>query len=211
MPPRAVDSDPDPHSFYPLDPDSGGKIFPIKTEKSKEIATTCNCIQLAQSFIFSYFKLDPDPHGFAFILPPGSGSACRKTAGSGSAKKGMRIHSPDATFAFLCRRLVSWLVCVSCTCKATGWRCCPPLSAPWTSSAPAPSSSWTTTPGYRPSRTSSCSGSHMSSSTSGQVPGTFNFCYTGNIYMELRSQSDFLFGVSRDLVVAFLKAAPAAF
>ena len=35
--------------------------------------------------------------------------------------------------------------------------------------------------------------------------------YTGNIYMELRSQSDFLFGVSRDLVVAFLKAAPAAF
>ena len=87
MPPRAVDSDPDPHSFYPLDPDSGGKIFPIKTEKSKEIASTCNCIQLAQSFIFSYFKLDPDLHGFAFILPPGSGSACRKTAGSGSAKK----------------------------------------------------------------------------------------------------------------------------
>ena len=35
--------------------------------------------------------------------------------------------------------------------------------------------------------------------------------YTGNIYMELRSQSDFFFGVSRDLVVAFLKAAPAAF
>ena len=30
--------------------------------------------------------VDPDPHGSAFILPPGSGSAFRKIAGSGSAK-----------------------------------------------------------------------------------------------------------------------------
>ena len=40
------------------------------------------------SLFFSKFvKLDPDPHGSAFILPTGSGSTFRKTAGSGSAKK----------------------------------------------------------------------------------------------------------------------------
>ena len=37
-------------------------------------------------FFTKFVKLDPDPHGSAFILPPGSGSAFRKTAGSGSAK-----------------------------------------------------------------------------------------------------------------------------
>ena len=114
---------------------------------------------------------------------------------------------------FLWRRLVSWLVCVSCTCKATGWRCCPPLSAPWTSSAPAPSSSWTTTPGYRPSRTSSCSGSHMSSSTSGQVPGTFNFCYTIPVTFIWSCVASPIFcSVSAEIwEPPFLKAAPAAY
>ena len=39
--------DPDPHSFYLLDPDPdpGKNIFQIKTEKGKEIASNCNCIQ----------------------------------------------------------------------------------------------------------------------------------------------------------------------
>ena len=39
-------------------------------------------------FFTKFDKLDPDPdpHGSAFILPPGSGSAFIKTAGSGSAK-----------------------------------------------------------------------------------------------------------------------------
>ena len=35
-------------------------------------------------FLTTFVKLGPDPHGSAFILPPGSGSAFRKTAGSGS-------------------------------------------------------------------------------------------------------------------------------
>ena len=37
----------DPHAFYLLDPDPdpGGKIFQIKTEKGKEIANNCNFIQ----------------------------------------------------------------------------------------------------------------------------------------------------------------------
>ena len=37
-------------------------------------------------FFTKFVKLDPDPHGSGFILPPGSVSAFRKTAGSGSAK-----------------------------------------------------------------------------------------------------------------------------
>ena len=37
-------------------------------------------------FFTKFVKLDPDPHGFAFILPSGSGSAFKKSAGSGSAK-----------------------------------------------------------------------------------------------------------------------------
>ena len=39
-------------------------------------------------FFTKFVKQDPDPHGSAFILPPGSGSgsAFRKAAGSGSAK-----------------------------------------------------------------------------------------------------------------------------
>ena len=37
-------------------------------------------------FFTKFVKLDPDSHGSAFILPPGSGYAFRKTAGSGSAK-----------------------------------------------------------------------------------------------------------------------------
>ena len=43
--------------------------------------------KLFMSLFFTKFvKLDPDPHGSALILPPGSGSAFRKTAGSRSAK-----------------------------------------------------------------------------------------------------------------------------
>ena len=43
--------------------------------------------KLFMSLFFTKFvKLDPDPHGSALILPPGSGSAFRKTAGSGSTK-----------------------------------------------------------------------------------------------------------------------------
>ena len=38
-------------------------------------------------FFITFVKLDPDPLGSAFIVPPGSGAAFRKTAGSGSAKK----------------------------------------------------------------------------------------------------------------------------
>ena len=36
-------------------------------------------------FFTRFVQLDPDPHGSAIILPPRSGSAFRKTAGSGSA------------------------------------------------------------------------------------------------------------------------------
>ena len=34
-------------------------------------------------FLKKFINLDPDTHGSAFILTPGSGSAFRKTAGSG--------------------------------------------------------------------------------------------------------------------------------
>ena len=37
------DVDTDPHSFHFLDPDPGGKIFHIKTEKCKEIVIDNNC------------------------------------------------------------------------------------------------------------------------------------------------------------------------
>ena len=53
----------DPHSFYLLDPDPGGTIFQIKTEKGKEIANTVTAIlfnflsKFAKSSIVSYFKI----------------------------------------------------------------------------------------------------------------------------------------------------------
>ena len=44
-----------------------------------------DCRKLFMSLFFSKFvKLDPDSHGSAFSLPPGSRSAFRKTGGSGS-------------------------------------------------------------------------------------------------------------------------------
>ena len=91
---RAVD--PDPHAFYLLDPDPGGKILQIKTEKVKEITKTAILLnflsKFVQSSIVSYLrvifyvfydyrklfmslfftkfvKLDPDPHSF-YLLDP---------------------------------------------------------------------------------------------------------------------------------------------
>ena len=83
--------------YADADPDLEGKIFQIKTEKGKKLLITAILFnfksKFAQSSIVSYFrvifyvfydyrklfmslfftkfvKLDPDPHGFAFILPP---------------------------------------------------------------------------------------------------------------------------------------------
>ena len=44
-------------------------------------------------FFTKFVKLDPDLHGSAFILPPGSGSAFRKTAGSGSGSAKMNAEA----------------------------------------------------------------------------------------------------------------------
>ena len=51
---RAVD--PNPHSFYLLDPDPGGKI--LKTETGKEIAKNCSLFlsKFSLSSIVSYFS-----------------------------------------------------------------------------------------------------------------------------------------------------------
>ena len=50
-------------------------------------------------FFTKSVKLDPDPHGYAFILPPGSGSAFRKTTGSGSAKNECGSSALNQTYA----------------------------------------------------------------------------------------------------------------
>ena len=55
----------DPHSFYLLDPDPdrGGKVCQIKTEKGKEIANTVTAVlfnfwsKFEQNYIVSYFRV----------------------------------------------------------------------------------------------------------------------------------------------------------
>ena len=80
--------------YADADPDLEGKIFQIKTEKGKKLLITAilfnfkskfaqsSIVFLLQSnllcilrpfmslFFTKFVKLDPDPHGFAFILPP---------------------------------------------------------------------------------------------------------------------------------------------
>ena len=119
----------DPHSFYLLypdpDPDPWEKKISNKNRKSdKKLVNTAslfifkvnfhkvNCFLLLSNLLCCFLQLKKTLHKVILynFFGAGSGSAFRTTAGSRTAKKCLRIHSPGLLFPICCVRKIHYAI-----------------------------------------------------------------------------------------------------